>query len=179
MRRRHGHLAFGVVALAVAAVTLEQAWRLREADRVNTAISAATASRQDLRAPEAQFARAVAFARGGEYDEALAAYKAILQVGRKDLREAALYDLGNLNLRQALKNGVEDASESLPLIELAKQNYRDALREQPEDWDARYNLERALRLAPEAADAAAEEPEPPVPQEHERSTAANARMDLP
>jgi hypothetical protein len=31
------------------------------------------------------------------------------------------------------------------LVELAKQRYRDLLRAEPQDWDARYNLERALR----------------------------------
>jgi mxaK protein len=43
------------------------------------------------------------------------------------------------------------ASDSLATLELAKQRYRDLLRVNPLDWDARYNLERALRLAPEEA----------------------------
>ena len=36
-----------------------------------------------------------------------------------------------------------------PLLELAKATYREALRLDPGRWDARYNLERALRAAPE------------------------------
>ena len=37
----------------------------------------------------------------------------------------------------------------IPLVELAKQDYRSALKQQPEFWDARFNLEVALRLVPE------------------------------
>jgi mxaK protein len=111
-----------------------------------------------------------------DYDGALAAYKAIIQSDREDLRRIALYDLGNLHLHHALK--VEDESQALPLIELAKQSYRDLLRKDPTDWDARYNLERALRLAPEDDDAD-EDNGPPDRREHERTTIADPRMDLP
>jgi mxaK protein len=54
-----------------------------------------------------------------------------------------------------------------PLLELAKETYREALRLDPGQWDARYNLERALRLAPEQEDA----PKAPLPMggESERS----------
>lgn len=114
-----------------------------------------------------------------DYDGALAAYKAIIQGGREDLRRIALYDLGNLHLRQALHVGLDDEAQSLPLVELAKQSYRDLLRRDPNDWDARYNLERTLRLAPEDDDDSDEESGPPDPREHERSTIADPRMDLP
>ncbi len=39
--------------------------------------------------------------------------------------------------------------QALALIELAKENYRQVLRRDPDAWDARYNLERAQRLVPE------------------------------
>jgi mxaK protein len=42
---------------------------------------------------------------------------------------------------------------SLPMIEQAKARYRALLRVAPDDWDARYNLERALRLVPETQEA--------------------------
>lgn len=126
--------------------------------------------------PEARLAHAVALSRV-DYDGALAAYKAIIQSNREDLRRLALYDLGNLNLRQAVQNGL-DEPQSLPLTELAKQNYRDLLRRDPTDWDARYNLERALRLAPEDDDDT-EDTGPPDPRQHERTTIADPRMDLP
>ena len=96
-----------------------------------------------------------------------------------DLHLIAFYDLGNLHLRQAIQAGLADEAQSLPLTELAKQGYRDLLRRDPTDWDARYNLERALRLAPEDDDDADEDTGPPDPREHERSTIADPRMDLP
>ena len=71
-------------------------------------------------------------------------------------------------------------SDALPLIELAKQRYRDALRDRPDDWDARYNLERALWLAPEIETAqAAEEEEEQAPRERVVTTLQGVRLDLP
>ncbi len=57
-----------------------------------------------------------------------------------------------------------DAARGLPMVELAKQRYRDLLRDTPGDWDARYNLERALRLAPEENPLDAD-PQAPVGQQ--------------
>jgi mxaK protein len=179
MKRAHGHLAFGVVALACGLVTAGEALRLEHARTVNAAVtqgSTATPTADTL--PEARLARAVVLAKV-DYDGALAAYKAIAHSDREDLRRIALYDLGNLHLRQALKVGLADEAQSLPLTELAKQSYRDLLRGDPMDWDARYNLERALRLAPEEDEDNDEDTGPPDPREHERSTIADPRMDLP
>ena len=127
---------------------------------------------------EGRLSRAVALS-NSDYDAALAAFKAIIQSNRTDLRRLALYDLGNLHLHQAINAGVNDSTQSLPLTELAKQSYRDLLRQNPYDWDARYNLERALRLAPEDEDDADQDTGPPDPRQHERTTIADPRMDLP
>ena len=194
MRRAHGHMAFALVAAALAAVTVGESLRLQHAQSINAAVAAwstavapaahskppawATAGAADHLPPEARLARAVALARV-DYDAALAAYKAIIQSNRNDLRLIALYDLGNLHLHQAIHAGLADEAQSLPLTELAKQSYRDLLRRDPSDWDARYNLERSLRLAPEDDDATDEDTGPPDPREHERSTIADPRMDLP
>jgi mxaK protein len=167
VKRAHGHVVFAVVTAAFAAVTAGEWLQLQHAASILT----------DPHAPETRLARAVALARI-DYDGALAAYKAIIQSDREDLRRLALYDLGNLHLHQALKVGLEDESQSLPLIELAKQSYRDLLRKDPADWDARYNLERSLRLAPEEDDAD-QDNGPPDRKEHERTTIADPRMDLP
>jgi mxaK protein len=205
MKRAHGHAVFAIVAVALAALTVGETLRLQHAKTINavvaewssapgpTPISGTAANAQPAQSqppawaaagatdhlpPEARLARAVSLARV-DYDAALAAYKAIIQSNRDDLRLIALYDLGNLHLSQAIKSGFADEAQSLPLTELAKQSYRDLLRRNPTDWDARYNLERSLRLSPEDDDAADEDTAPPDPREHERSTIADPRMDLP
>ncbi len=172
MRRAHGHWAFGIVAAILGLVSGVEIIRLRQAQNINAAVTQSGSV-----VPEARLAHAVALSKV-DYDGALAAYKGIIQSGREDLRRIALYDLGNLHLRQALQAGLSDEALSLPLLELAKQSYRDLLRRDPNDWDARYNLERTLRLAPEEDDTD-EDAGPPSPNEHERSTIADPRMDLP
>ena len=149
MKRHRVHLVFGLSALAFGLLAAHQGWRLQHADHVNAAIANASMAGLDDTVPEARLARAMALAKGGSPEDAAKAYKSLIQADRADLKAAALFNLGNLHLREALKNGPEDAANSLPLIELAKQNYRDLLRDNPTDWDARYNLERALWLAPE------------------------------
>jgi mxaK protein len=180
VRRRHLHLAFGIVALASAASAAYDLLKLQQAHRVNQAIARSAAPQaQDASLPEVQFAQALELSAKGDYDGSLEAHKALLQNEPGALKEAALFNLGNLHLREALKHGSDEAarSQSLPLIELAKQSYRDALRGQPEAWDARYNLERALWLAPEA-DEAAPELDPPS-KERAITTAPADRSDLP
>lgn len=151
------HRLFGAASLVLAALLAHEAWSLHRAQQVNADIARAmtnpAAVPADDAPDEAHFARAVGFSRLGQADAALKAYKTLIGGERADLRAAALYNAGNLNLREALKNGERDAVRSLPLIELAKQHYRDLLRAEPGQWDARYNLERALWLAPEADDA--------------------------
>jgi mxaK protein len=148
--------------------------RLQHAREINAAVAQRAT---DSHLPEGRLAHAVALSKS-DYDGALAAYKAIIQSNREDLRRMASYDLGNLHLRHAIQAGVADEAQSLPLTELAKQSYRDVLRSDPNNWDARYNLERALRLAPEE-DIDSTDTGPPDPREHERTTIADPRMDLP
>jgi mxaK protein len=128
--------------------------------------------------PQAQLARAISLAKAGQFTAALKAYKSLLDSG-DEVRLPALYNLGNLNMREALKNGPGEAQRALPLIELAKQSYRDELRSNPADWDARYNLERALWLSPEYDDPILERNQAPVHSEHAMSTLQGAKIDLP
>jgi mxaK protein len=189
MKRAHGHLVFALVAATLGTMAIGATVRLEHAERINAEVAQWSAQiapltpkwiagAADNLSPEGRLARAVALSKY-DYDAALAAYKAIIQSNREDLRRIALYDLGDLHLHQAIKAGVADESQSLPLTELAKQSYRDLLRRDPTDWDARYNLERSLRLAPEDADDEEADTGPPDPHEHERSTIADPRMDLP
>jgi mxaK protein len=102
----------------------------------------------DREPPALRLARALALAAADD-DRALALYHP-LQQGSGPLARAARYNAANLLMRQglALRQGPQPG-QAIALIELAKQQYRAVLREDPSDWDARYNLERAQRLLPE------------------------------
>ena len=174
MRRRTIHFAFAAAVIGFGSIAAYHGLRLHRASQVNAAIARASISEAGV--AEAQFARALALSESGDAAAALHLYKALIQGGRADLKRAALYNLGNLHLREAMKSGADEAARSLPLIELAKQSYRDLLRIDPADWDARYNLERALWLAPEMEEAAVNEPpEPP----RRAITTAPGRSELP
>jgi mxaK protein len=178
VKRRVVHCAFGVAALACAGLVAYHGIRFYEIKRVNAAIVSARVASFDAAVPEARFARALALARAGESDVAVKMYKALIEGDRRDLKQGARYNLGNLYMRDALKDGASEAFRSLPLVELAKQSYRDVLRDEPADWDARYNLARALQLAPEV-EQEAEEDEDPAPKEQSVSTLQGVRIDLP
>ena len=174
MKRRTIHVAFAAATVGLGLVAAYQGLRLHRAQRINDAI--ASVATIDANVAEARFARALALAESGDAGAALEIYKALIRSGRADLERAALYNVGNLHLREAIKSGPDEAARSLPLIELAKQSYRDLLRIDPGDWDARYNLERALQLAPEIEEPAANEP--PEPPQRAFSTAPG-RTELP
>ena len=176
MRRRTVHLGFGVVALVLAALAGLQAWQWRAARTLNEGLAAGAA---DAPGDEARLARAVRLASAGSYDAALAAYQDVARGPRPDHARLAQFDMGNLHLRAALKDGAANAFKAVTLIELAKQNYRAVLRVAPDDWDLRYNLERALALAPEVDQPAVVDNEPPTPKERAASTLPGTLSDLP
>jgi len=181
MKRRVAvHLAFAAAVLALAVPASLQALQLAQALRVNRAIAQAAdpaASAGDF--AQARLAHALALARAGRSEPAQAAYKAVARSEQGALRAAAFYSLGNLHLRAGLANGAGHAAASLPLVELSKQAYRDALRADPGDWDARYNLEQALWLAPEVEEQSLADNEPPLQRERTITTAPSIRSDLP
>ena len=178
MRRRVAHSAFAAVALVCATLATYHSVRLIRSERINAAIAGVRATGLDADVPEAQFARALALVRSGESAAALNIYKSLARGSRADIRRAALYNTGNLYLRDAQGNDTAAGFESLPLVELAKQAYRDVLRERPDDWDARYNLERACWLAPEL-EYEGDEADAPMKEQRAMSTVQGAAVNLP
>lgn len=183
MKRTTVHAVFAVAALACAVFAGAEAIRLVKAQRVNDEVAAvarglaaasaaapaassgiaAAASSTDtidsLAPRPVQLAQAVALAAQRRYDAAGRRFEALIENGVHDeTGRAALFDLANMYLREGA-GASDDAgtSRSAPMIEQAKARYRALLRMTPDDWDARYNLERALRLAPEQPSEAAAE----------------------
>jgi len=96
----------------------------------------------------AQFAKALQLEREGEHDLALDRWTQVLGSHDAELSAPAYFNRGNINLREALTMTESDGRQ-IPLVELAKQDFRSALALQSDMWDARYNLEIALRIVPE------------------------------
>lgn len=179
MKRRQIHLVFALGSLLFGALAAFEALQLARAHRVNEAIRNADSVKLDTAMPQARFAHAARLARGGDYDRAVSAYKELVQSDQQELRHAASFNLGNVHLHEALARGPQDETRWLPMLEFAKQSYRSLLREDPAAWDARYNLEFALRLAPELEESATTEQGPPPDSERTTSTISSSRMDLP
>lgn len=167
MKLRQAGAPFVILLACSLLVAAYEAFRLSQARNFNQQVSRAldAVATQDL--PEAEFARALSLAAHNDYDGAVRAYKALSRHAHGALLEAVLYNLGNLHLREALKYGPAEIGRSLPLAELAKTSYRELLQHNPGHWEAKYNLERTLRLAPEREDEQSEAP--PLPQDSERA----------
>jgi mxaK protein len=145
----------GLVALA-AAIDGALLWRTEQR---NDTIAAAKPSADGSKAtpelpelPELRFALAAAQAASGADEAALNAYTALH--ADTPLGQAARFNGANALLRQAIKvQAGAQPGQAIPLIELAKETLREVLRRDPSHWDARYNLERAQRLLPDADEA--------------------------
>jgi len=148
-------IVIGVLVIAAVAALVDgvHLWRLH---RWNTAIAADPPVAAGNPPPaELQFALAHAQAASGATDEALKRYRTLQ--GDTPLGQAARYNSANLLMRQAIDvRGGTQPGLAIPLLELAKEGYREVLRNDPGQWEARYNLERAQRLLPDPDESLAE-----------------------
>lgn len=74
-----------------------------------------------------------------------------------------LYNMANARMRaavEAISKGNFD--KAIPLVALAKSEYRSALRLDPENWDAKYNLDIAMRLVRDLPQGAGEDDQKPL-----------------
>jgi mxaK protein len=151
-RRREFWLgAAAVVLIALLAWDLRELVRLREWDRA-IVDGTVTGLKGSLPAP-LLFAQAYHQRPDGDYRDALALYKRAEVAGDSGLQAIARYNSGNLYFRAGLAmREADNEQQAVPLLELAKESYRTALKLDPANWDARYNLERVLRQRPEPED---------------------------
>ena len=153
MRRAWVHTCFAIISICLLLFTIWQAYKLYENNKIIAAVQAVpetlTKANNTLNHPQAALAEANALSRGGQFGAAETLFvKLIDQHGFSALGQAARFNLANHYLRQGKRKDLP-AGQTRPLLEIAKQRYRDLLQADPFDWDARYNLEVALRLAPE------------------------------
>lgn len=147
MKTRTIHCIFAMLAFACVAALGQALLAQRAAAAFNRTLADPQPS--DSAASAAALSRGVRLAAAGQASAAQHAFQQALQQDDAASRRMARYNLGNLHLRQALSMRRGDAA-AVPLVELAKQYYRQVLAEEPSHPDARYNLERALWLQPES-----------------------------
>jgi len=115
--------------------------------------------------PELHLAYASYLKRKHRYDEAQATLSQIINQGNNRIRTISRYNLGNTYLSQAIELAESmQINEATALAALAKQAYRQALALDSQYWDAKYNLEVAMRLLPEM-DRITMQDDEPAPQE--------------
>lgn len=149
---RHGRpwsLAFAVIALVALAFAVQRGWQGWQAGQANRLIEAGET--RDHALPEVIFAHALSLDRKGRHDDALSAYAEAEVAGDERLRHAVRVNVANLYLRRGLAAAKDEgnAQRAMVLLQLAKAGYRRALRDDPSDWNARYNYELALRILPD------------------------------
>lgn len=174
-------LAAALLALVADAVALWRALGWNQAIAQGGAVAAAgprATSDPDSLPAEVRFAIAAERAAGGQGDAALDGWRA-LQAEPTPLGRAARFNAASELLRQAerLRAG-QQPGQAIALVELAKENLRELLRQDPHHWAARYNLERAQRLQPDAEEGEAAAA-PPRNAERAATTMRGVAQGLP
>lgn len=149
--------------------------RLAQDQRFNHALgtddAAANGGSQEV---HRQFARAYSLQQQNDFKAAVKAYAEIEARPHSGLHMDIKFNLANLYFREAIRfREAGDEDLAMPLIELAKQNYKEILRADNTYWDAKYNLELALFVAPDT------EPVDPLAERNpERSPRAITKTPL-
>lgn len=143
-----------LIALLTGAALAQECWHWHQIQQYNVAVTENRLSQAaQYNGEYGIFAKAYAAQAQGEYQDARILYSKLEHTGDKALRAAVLFNMGNTYLEQvSLVDKEKDADLAHPLVELAKVSYRELLRFEPADWDAKFNLERALRLLPDSKD---------------------------
>ena len=180
-RRRTRAVLVALLLLAIVA-TVDGARTARQ-HRINDAIRSQKLPDEAPGQPrELQFARAalasVAPAASGAEEDVLNRYRALQD--DTPLGQAARFNTANALMRQAITvRASPQPGLAIPLIELAKETYRELLRNDPSNWGARYNLERAQRLLPDPEDSEAPPSEAPSNAERAATTMRGYSPGLP
>ncbi|MGH7506158.1 MAG: tetratricopeptide repeat protein, partial [Longimicrobiales bacterium] len=123
---------------------VERGNRLYREGRYAEAVEAYRAAMRDgEESPELQYNLGTALLRIGRYAEAEQHLQAALEAVDPDLRHRSLYNLGNRYLEAA--RAQSDPAAQGRMLEAAVEAYKRSLRLEPEDTDAKWNLEMALR----------------------------------
>lgn len=134
----------GLAALGFAV----SAWRADAANRGIAALEAGTDLDVGIGAPAPLLLARIGYLAGhGRLEETEPLVAALDRAGAADAASRARYRIANARMRDAfglLTRGALDKAG--PQVTLARQDYRRALRDRPDFWDAKFNLDVASRL---------------------------------
>lgn len=150
-RRRLARAALAVIAAAALAGLIVTGVQLALRAGENRTIAALAAGRDvpvaETAPPRLLFARAHFLMVRDRFDEAQLLVDRIARADDGPIAAAALYDLANARLARAIAHLEQSQIDpAIPLVRLAKAGYRAALMRAPDLWDAKYNLDIAMRL---------------------------------
>lgn len=171
------HWLLVIIVIVSVVFAVQAAYTLWQTDKINAFINKPREFEQAPVHEKAQFAQAYSDANHGQSDKALERLMTVLETSDANLEAMAYFNRGNIHLREAQSLPADDSAR-IPLVSLAKQDYRTALLLDPILWDARYNLELALLMVPE---------EPSVTKAHSKRKGSESvvvktvgfRVDLP
>lgn len=142
--RRAAALALLLAATGFGIGDLEKGNRLYREGKYEDAVAAYQRVVESGEAsPQVHYNLGTALLALGRYDEADAHFQRALQGVEPELRERAFYNLGNRFLQDARGSG--DVRRQGELLDAAIEAYKRTLRIDPQDVDAKWNLEMALR----------------------------------
>ncbi len=118
----------------------------REGKYADAAIAYLDAIAHGKNTPDVHYNLGTALLRVGKYKDAEQHLRAALTSVDADLREKVYYNIGNRFLEEARTDAMQkDTAQKNVLLDSAIVAYKKALRLQPPDKDAKWNLELALR----------------------------------
>ena len=133
-----------VAVLVLGVGDYERGNRMYRAGRFEDAVAAYRAALEDGDdRPQLRYNLGTALLRLGRYEEAQRELEAALQDVDPALRQRTLYNLGNRFLEEG--RAAQQAPQRDQLLDAAIEAYKHALRLDPADRDAKWNLELALR----------------------------------
>jgi mxaK protein len=159
-RKQRLALLLIMLALACGGILIYEMRDRQQVQSFNAALQDQDWDRAAAYSPQsyARFVKAYESIQNGEFSAAVKLYGSLENIDDVELRRAAQFNLANAYLHWALSVDLEhDSDIALPLVELAKQSYRSLLQQNPQHWDAKYNLERALQLFPDSPEQAIQE----------------------
>ncbi|MCX7628332.1 MAG: hypothetical protein N2Z69_07995 [Methylophilaceae bacterium] len=141
-----------VTAIVSAAGAAWQINRIRQIADFNHAVRSGKSPQTDTQSLQAQFSAAYWLAKSGRYQDATLLFLQLLEKADPSTQARIQYNLGNIFLLRGLAINGRDLTvrdEAIYLVTQAKTAYMQALRLDPDLWEARHNLDRVLGMLPE------------------------------